>query len=73
MVLIVSGDAAQNSWIQFEVGAAVGMGKRVIPIALEGVLDADRLDYLLRDLKWIDASHLTPEEVASRVDDEVQR
>lgn len=66
MVLVVAGDAVDSKWVQFEVGAAVGLGKPVYTITLDK-LDADRADYLLRDLHWIDAKQLTPEDVASRI------
>ena len=35
VVLLLSGDASQSSWVSLELGTAIAMGKRVIPVLVE--------------------------------------
>lgn len=69
MVLLLSHDALESSWLAFELGAAMGLGKRILPVLLEGPneIDTDKLDYLLRDQQFIKAHGLTAFEVAKKV------
>lgn len=64
IVMFVGSDAAQSSWLMFEMGAAIGMGKRIVPIVAEGV-DLKTIPPPLRDRVMIPEE--SPERLADRL------
>ena len=71
VIVFVSTKGLQSSWTNFEIGAAVGRQKRLVPVYLT---EAARQEAppLIADRAGIDAYHLKPEEVAEQIADAVK-
>jgi hypothetical protein len=67
VVFIDRGANSPNTY--FEIGAAVGGSKRVVPVYLTD--DTSAASSFLSEMAGISASSLTPDEVASRIADAV--
>jgi hypothetical protein len=67
VIVIVSERSLKSPWVQFELGAAEGMGKRIIPILIgpEGI--EKKLPEWLRDLQYVDARAQPFQKVATEV------
>jgi len=65
-VVLLTKRTAESPRVMFEIGAAEALGKRVLPILLAR-LDMDKLDYLGRDLAFLDARKLKPGQAAQRI------
>jgi hypothetical protein len=65
-VILLSDDALDSSWVNFELGAAVGQGKHVLPVYLSERARR-RSPSVLSDVRGIRAVDLRPRDVASRV------
>jgi hypothetical protein len=55
VVVLVSEKSLNSPWVQFEIGAAVGIGKPIIPILVGGPGAAPVLPDWLQGLMYIDA------------------
>lgn len=66
IVLLVSPRSINSSWFNFELGASLGMGKRVIPIVAKD-LKAGELPGPIRSRRYIAMD--SPEDVAKEVVD----
>ena len=66
IVVLLTERAAKSPSVMFEIGAAEGLGKRVIPILLADI-DIDMLDYIRRDRWFLDAKKLSPTQTAQRI------
>ena len=67
IVVLVSERSLRNQWVHFEVGAALGMGKRIIPI-LVGQGDIDRsLPDWLQGIAYVDGRGRPMREVVDEV------
>ena len=66
IVLLVSPGSIDSSWFNFELGASLGMGKRVIPIVAKD-LKAGELPGPIRSRRYIAMD--SPEDVAKEVVD----
>jgi nucleoside 2-deoxyribosyltransferase len=67
VVVLLTERAAESPWVMFEIGAAEALGKRILPILLAD-LDMDQLDYLGRDLPFLDARKLRPLKAAQFIE-----
>ncbi len=65
VVAIFIGKKTQTPWMNFEIGAAVGGEKRVVPIYLESTQEG--LPPLLAQFMAIDAHALKPAQVADQI------
>jgi hypothetical protein len=67
VIVIVSERSLKSPWVQFELGAAEGMGKPIIPILIgpEGI--EKRLPEWLQDLRYVDARAQPFQNVATEV------
>lgn len=64
VVVVFLGRTVDSPWINFEIGAAIGQSKHVLPVFLShGAQDAD----VARHFSGIDASNLKPVEVADQI------
>jgi hypothetical protein len=60
------GQSPESPWLDFEIGAALGASKPVLPVFLTGFA-RESSPPPLRELSGIDASDLKPEEVADDI------
>jgi hypothetical protein len=65
-VVLASDDALTSPWVNFELGAAVGQGKRVLPVFLSEAARRDAHSPLTK-LKSIMAQGMSAGDVAERV------
>jgi hypothetical protein len=67
-LVVFVGESVDSPWVNFEIGAAVGESKRVLPVFLtrDPVGSAPSV---LREYQGIEASDLKPDEVADRIAD----
>ncbi len=70
LIVLLTERSANSPWVLFEVGAAEGMGMKVLPVLLADV-ESDLLDYLGRDRYFLDARGLSPERSAERIRDKL--
>lgn len=64
LILILTPTSVSSPWTLFELGAAIGDNKRIIPIAV-GDIDPDQLPWAIRRYQFLTES--SPVEAASRV------
>jgi TIR domain len=62
-VVLLSPRALHSQWVQFEIGAAEALGKKIVPVIVSGDHLEKQLPDILRDRKWIDARHRPHAEV----------
>jgi hypothetical protein len=55
VVFVLSPDALHNQWVQFEIGAAEALGKKIIPVIVSGNRLEEQLPDILKNWKVIDA------------------
>lgn len=65
VVVLLSPQAVENRWVNFEIGAAEALGKPLIPVVIEG--DYFIMPDILKDRRWLDARNKSPTEVASGI------
>ena len=66
VVVLVSEASTNNTNILFEVGAAEGLGKKIIPIILPG-MEMQALPKVLHDVQVLDAREKTIQEIAQEL------
>jgi hypothetical protein len=66
VVVAFLGEGSNSPWMNFEIGAALGEAKTVLPVFLSGPA-RDTSPPQLRHLVGIDASDLKPDEVAEGI------
>src|SRR2546421_12592768 len=66
VIVFLSSAAIDSPWVNFEIGAAVGREKTVLPVFLteKGRIGAPAV---IADRTGIDARHLKPDEVAAQI------
>jgi hypothetical protein len=57
VIVLLSPSALHSKWVQFEIGAAEALGKKILPIIVSGDLLEEQFPEILKELKWIDARH----------------
>jgi hypothetical protein len=67
LIVLLSPEALHSEWVQFEIGAAEALDKKIIPIIVSGDDLEEQLPYILRNRAWIDARHKSQEEVVRDV------
>lgn len=55
VVVLLSPRSLESEWVQFEIGAAEALGKRIIPVIVSGDNLEHELPAILRDRIWFDA------------------
>lgn len=67
VIVLLSQRALQSQWVQFEIGAAEALEKKIIPVMLSGDVKAEQLPDILRNRQWIDGRDRPTEDVAREV------
>jgi len=60
VIVFMSNNALNNRWVQFEIGAAEALEKRIIPVILSGTEPREGLLDILKDRRFIDARDRPP-------------
>ena len=66
LVVVFLDDAVESPWLNFEIGAAVGGSKPVVPVYLSQS-GRDRAPGVITKHAGIDAADLKPDQVADRI------
>jgi hypothetical protein len=72
LIVLLSPRALHSEWVQFEIGAAEALDKKIIPIIISGDHLEEQLPDILRNRIWIDARHRSHEDVARDVNRAVE-
>jgi hypothetical protein len=67
VIVLLSNSALHSEWVQFEIGAAEALDKKIIPVILSGDVSEEQLPDILRHHSWIDGRHRPLEDVARDV------
>ncbi|HTR35020.1 MAG TPA: toll/interleukin-1 receptor domain-containing protein [Bryobacteraceae bacterium] len=67
VIVLLSPRALQSEWVQFEIGAAEALNKRIIPVIVSGDQIEEQLPEILRNRSWIDARHRSSDDVVREV------
>lgn len=68
VIVLISPRSLESSWVNLEMGAAWAMGKRIVPVIIEGEGIEALIPEPLHGLAWIDARSKPPDEVAREVE-----
>lgn len=63
VVVLLSPSALQSEWVQFEIGAAEALGKKIVPVLVSGEHLEKQFPDFLRNRRWIDARHRSHEDI----------
>ena len=66
VIVLLTTRAFESQWVQFEVGAAEALDKRIIPVVLSH-FDEDHVPEVLRSRQWIDGRDRPLDDVARDV------
>ena len=64
VVVLLSPRALQSQWVQFEIGAAEALGKKIVPVIVSGEHLEREFPDILKDRQWIDARHRSRDDLA---------
>jgi hypothetical protein len=67
LIVLLSPRALHSEWVQFEIGAAEALDKKIIPIIISGDHLEEQSPDILRNRIWIDARHMSHEDVVRDV------
>jgi len=68
VIVLLSPRALHSQWVQFEIGAAEALGKKIVPVIVSGEHLEEQLPDILRDRMWIDARGRSDAEVIRDVE-----
>jgi hypothetical protein len=71
VVVVFVGDSVDAPWMNFEIGAAIGSSKQLVPVFLDES-GPSRAPSAVSAFAGIDAHDLKPDEVAARIADVVR-
>jgi|ERR1700722_3545991 TIR domain len=67
VLVFLSNNALSSRWVQFEIGAAEALEKRIIPVILSGTEPREGLPDILKDRRFIDARNRPPSLVVEEI------
>ncbi len=70
VVVVVSEQSLRSKWVQFEIGAAIGLGKKLLPVVVTDVGEA--MPEFLQNVQWLDARGKPLREVALEIERAIQ-
>ncbi len=68
VVVLLSQRSLDSIWVNFELGAAQALGKKIVPIGLADI-DIDKVDFIEREPALLDARRLSPSEMARQIEE----
>lgn len=68
IVVLLSPKSLASKWLLFEVGAAQGLGKRIIPVIIKGEDIERSIPEPLQGFRWLDARNKPPHEAARQIE-----
>jgi hypothetical protein len=69
VVVLISPRSLDSKWVQFEIGAAEALGKRIIPVIIEGKDIESSIPDALWGVTWLDARDKSISEVAREIEE----
>jgi len=72
VIVLLSPRALHSEWVQFEIGAAEALDKKIIPIIISGDHLEEQLPDILRNRRWIDGRDRPYEDVVRDVERAVE-
>lgn len=69
VVVLISPRSLDSKWVQFEIGAAEALGKRIIPVIIEGKDIESSIPDALWGITWLDARDKSVSEVAREIEE----
>jgi hypothetical protein len=69
VVVLISPRSLDSKWVQFEIGAAEALGKRIIPVIIEGKDIESSIPDALWGVTWLDARDKSVSEVAREIEE----
>ena len=63
VIVLLSPGSLHSEWVQFEIGAAEALDKKIIPVLLSGDHIEEHLPDILKHRVWVDALHRPYEDV----------
>jgi hypothetical protein len=69
VVVLISPRSLDSKWVQFEIGAAEALGKRIIPVIIEGKDIESSIPDALWGVTWLDARDKSLSEVAREIEE----
>jgi hypothetical protein len=72
VVVLLSPRALHSEWVQFEIGAAEALGKKIIPVIVSGEHLEQQFPDILRNLAWIDARGRPQSEVVKELEHAIE-
>lgn len=73
VIVLFSPRSLANEWLQFEMGAAEALGKKIIGVIIDGENIEQALPAPLGEVQWLDARNKAPQEVARDIEEAVTR
>jgi hypothetical protein len=67
VIVLLSPRALHTEWVQFEIGAAEALNKRIIPVIVSGDQMEEQLPEILVNRVWIDARNRSSDDVVRDV------
>jgi hypothetical protein len=67
VIVLLSQRALHSQWVQFEIGAAEALDKRIIPVIVSGDVVDEEIPDILRNRRWIDGRDRPYEDVVRDV------
>lgn len=72
VIVLLSPRALHSEWVQFEIGAAEALGKKIIPVIISGDNLEEQFPDILRKRIWIDGRNRPYEDVVHDVERAVE-
>ena len=67
VVVLLSPEALLSYGVQFEVGAAEALNKRIIPVVVGGENIQDIAPDILKQRQWVDVRDRSPDQIADEI------
>ncbi len=68
VLVLLSPRSLQSEWVQFEIGAAEALGKKIVPVIVSGEHLEKQFPAILGNRQWIDARHQSHEDVVRDIE-----